>query len=226
MYFTVLMSVRSVSPEIIMRFSVLFIICLCYTSCTPYQSMPLSFLPSFVHPLRYFTQTVSSPCCSHAWFLQQSQFNLPVVLFLHFYLFVCFSTDTRELLGEMDGIDVLLQQLSVRFGVTSLFLFCSATTILIYWSHIRVLLRQSLVISDHEHPLVLRQTMYSMLCGSNLTLWSRLCVTLGQLLQKQISKAFSLCVVLKTPLDSAASFPSFPYRSSNVTTHPQLRSRR
>lgn len=37
-----------------------------------------------------------------------------LLLFSYFMVFLFFPAGTRELLGEMDGIDVLLQQLSVR----------------------------------------------------------------------------------------------------------------
>lgn len=66
------------------------------------HSMPLQLSLSLTLLLSYFFSLISSlPCYS-------------IFIFWSSSLFISFSTDTRELLGEMDGIDVLLQQLSVR----------------------------------------------------------------------------------------------------------------
>lgn len=57
---------------------------------------------------------------------------IKAILVFHFYVYPLVSlfllTDTRELLGEMDGIDVLLQQLSVR-----LFLWAFTFSLLLHY---------------------------------------------------------------------------------------------
>lgn len=85
--------------------------------------VPHSFIHLYILFSHCFWSFLSLPKCF---------FNHPILISLlchysHLYLYltlycILFSTDTRELLGEMDGIDVLLQQLSVRFSFYSLFL--------------------------------------------------------------------------------------------------------
>lgn len=72
---------------------------------------PISLVFLFLCPLKHsFSCFLSSPLLTKCLFLPPSRHDLPAVFSFLFFSF----TDTRELLGEMDGIDVLLQQLSVR----------------------------------------------------------------------------------------------------------------
>lgn len=79
-----------------------------YPFCRPTISLVFLFLCPLKHSFSCF---LSSPLLTKCLFLPPSRHDLPAVFSFWFFSF----TDTRELLGEMDGIDVLLQQLSVRF---------------------------------------------------------------------------------------------------------------
>lgn len=79
-----------------------------YPFCRPTISLVFLFLCPLKHSFSCF---LSSPLLTKCLFLPPSRHDLPAVFSFLFFSF----TDTRELLGEMDGIDVLLQQLSVRF---------------------------------------------------------------------------------------------------------------